>query len=203
MASEMAKIACKMASRQPRSLFDSSYLDSGVPGIGNPSPPCARHGPSRRHRGVLRAGAGAGALRASCPGPGSHRDARRPRPCRRIRGGAVLPGPPDSPADGARGASAAGPWRQSEAPALQRFRGHVLRGLAAVRQQGRCPATESLLFPGLTVASPRRSGGSRPGGGGKVTPRGTAISTTMASDEWAGAGGLDGGWYQQGDARCP
>jgi len=91
----------------------------------------------------------------------------------------------------------------SEAPALQRFRGHVLRGLAAVRQQGRCSATESLLFPGLTVASPRRSGGSRPGGGGKVTPRGTAISTTMASDEWAGAGGLDGGWYQQGDARCP
>ncbi|CAK0887093.1 unnamed protein product [Prorocentrum cordatum] len=60
--------------------------------------------------------------------------------------------------------------------ALQRSRGHVLESsLAAWHPQGRCPATESLLFPGLTVASPRRSGGGRAGGGGKAAPRCSAV----------------------------
>ncbi|CAK0788040.1 unnamed protein product [Prorocentrum cordatum] len=78
------------------------------------------------------------------------------------------------------------------APALQRFPGHVLKGLAAWHPQERCPATESLLFPGLTVASPRRAGGGRGGGGGKAAPRGSATSAAMAADAWARVRGLEG-----------
>ncbi|CAK0793075.1 unnamed protein product [Prorocentrum cordatum] len=121
-------------------------------------------------------------------------------------------------------ARAASPRRglgRSVAPALRRLRSHALGGPAAFwhRHYAHCPATESLLFPGLTVASPRRSGGGR-AGGGKVAPRFAATSTTMASDAWArarelegaasdgdrwtvDATSLDGGCYQHGDVGCP
>ncbi|CAK0841169.1 unnamed protein product [Prorocentrum cordatum] len=66
------------------------------------------------------------------------------------------------------------------------------REAAPPRLQGRGPgpATESLLFPGLTLARPRRSlgggrAGGRAGGGGKAAHWGTPSSSTAATDAGA------------------
>ncbi|CAK0874216.1 unnamed protein product, partial [Prorocentrum cordatum] len=80
--------------------------------------------------------------------------------------------------------------------ALQRFGGHVLEGLAARRLQGRGPATESLLFPGLTVASPRRAGG-----GGKAALGGAASSSTAATDAGAAWSPPAVPWAAGGEAQ--
>ncbi|CAK0895951.1 unnamed protein product [Prorocentrum cordatum] len=98
------------------------------------------------------------------------------------------------------GSRAAPPLRglAQEGLAIKRFRGRVLEG-QAVRYRRPRAATESLLFAGLTVASPRLSSGGRAGGGQKGPTRGAATSTTMASAAEAMAREAEEGAAADGD----